>query len=112
MLDEVTHEEALYVKQRTGKPIRATIAEFYKNLTQIMATFNVNDVNLEYQISAFPERTLTVKLLGQSSFQIGQVPESELERKERYAEIALSIAEHNGKSIRTTEGKTVKEKSK
>lgn len=107
MADAITLEQAKYVKQRTHKPINAIIAEFFKNLTQIMATSDVNDCNLEYEISLFPERALTIKVLGQSSFKIGSVPEKELEaeRKLRFQEVALTISEINGKAVKVTENK-------
>jgi len=101
MADAITLEQAKYVKQRTHKPINAIIGEFFKNLTQVMATADTNDVNLEYEISMFPERTLTIKVLGQSSFVIGQFSEADLEaeRKERFDEVKLAIAEHNQKNV-------------
>ena len=111
-VDEVTWEGLKYAKQRTHKSIKAILGEFVKNLVQVMATSDVNDCNLEYEVSMFPERTLKVRLTGQSSFVIGATEkELEAETKRHFQEVRLDIAEINDKAIRTTEIKAEKKES-
>ena len=111
-IDEVTWESLKYAKQRTHKPIKELIAEFAKNLIQVMATSDLKDCNLEYEVSMFPERTLKVRVMGQSSFVICQMSPEEFHKQERerarerrgmFEETKLSIAEINQKQVNVKE---------
>jgi hypothetical protein len=96
-----------FIQRGTGKPMTATEDELYSVLMQLCSRYNTNPFTLKFEYSLFPEPCIKITTEGTSSFIIGEFSEAELEaeRKRRFNEVALSIAEHNGKSIRTTEAK-------
>ena len=99
----ITLEQAKYVKRGSDEPIAKTVAEFYKWLMQLCARFDTNPFTLSYEFTLFPKPQLVIKATGKSTFQIGEIPkeaELEAERKARFQEVALSIAEHRGKDVR------------
>jgi len=107
-LDVATYQKIRYISKGQGKYSTDFMAELFNNLIQLCSTFNTSKFNLEYAIELFPEPKLTIYAKGQCSLIIGEVPsEEELEklRKQRFDEVALSIAEINGKNIREKEVK-------
>ncbi|MGD0644102.1 MAG: hypothetical protein ABSA75_04285 [Candidatus Bathyarchaeia archaeon] len=94
-----------FLEKYTGKSKVENQKELCGVLTQLCARHDTNKFNLVFEYSLFPEACVKITTEGLSSFVIGQVPESEMERKERFQDVALSIAEVNGKSVKVTENK-------
>ena len=104
-LDKSTYQKIRFISKGQGIPS----TDFEKKLTdalmQLCARFDTNPFHLTYEFTLYPEPQLVIKAEGQSTFQIGQVDEKELERerKEHFQEVKLSIAEINGKNVKVTE---------
>lgn len=96
--DKATYQAKKFIAKSQGMSISKSERKLTEALLQLCSTFDTNPFNLEYELSLFPEPKLTIYAKGQSSFVIGQ--ESEAERKERFDEVKLSIAEINNKTVK------------
>ena len=99
-----------FLEKYTGKSKVENQKELCDVLMQLCARHDTNKFNLVFELQEFPTPQLLIKTEGISTFTIGKFDpeeekEKEQERKQRFSEVALSIAEYNGKSIRTTEVK-------
>lgn len=101
-LDPETYEIIRFLSKGEGKPSTEFMREHFKQLMQLCARFDTNPFTLTYEFTLFPEPKLIIKAEGKSAFVIGQVDEKELEaeRKLRFDEVKLSIAEINNKTVK------------
>ena len=99
--DKATYQAKKFIAKGQGMPISKSERKLTEALLQLVATFDTNPFVLTYEFTLFPEKQLVIKAQGTSSFRIGQVSEAELEkeRKERFDEVKLAIAEHNQKNV-------------
>jgi len=76
--------------------------ELYGTLMQLCSRYNTNPFTLKFEYSLFPEPCIKITSEGTSSVVIGEFTEAELEseRKRRFQELKLDIAEIRGKTIK------------
>jgi len=103
--DKKTYQAKKFIAKGQGMPISKSERKLTEALLQLVAMFDTHPFVLTYEFTLFPEKQLIIKAEGTSSFRIGQVSEAELEkeRKERFDEVKLDIAEINGKNIKVKE---------
>lgn len=108
-LSPSTYEKFRFLSKGQGMATTDFMAKLADQLMQLCVCHDTNAFHIVYQFEVFPEKKLTISTEGASSFVIGQVSEAELEaeRKSRFDEVKLSIAELNSKNVRVKE---VKEK--
>jgi len=99
-IDKSTYEKYRFVAKQSDMTISGLLREMADTLIQLCSRHDVNKFNLSFEYTVFPEPMIVIKTKGKSAFVIGQVTESEMERKERFDEVALDIAEARGKQIR------------
>lgn len=105
--DIVTTQKIAFMAKGQGLTPNAFLLKLIDNVFQLAITHDVNPFNLTYEFSLFPTPQLQIRSEGASSFRIGQVDEKELEaeRKQRFDEVKLDIAEAREKQIKMTENK-------
>jgi len=99
-IDKSTHEKYRFVAEHSDMTISGLLREMADMLIQLCSSHDVNKFNLSFEYTVSPEPMIVIKTEGKSTFVIGEVTESEMERKERFNEVALDIAEARGKQIR------------
>jgi hypothetical protein len=96
-----------FLEKYTGKSKVENQKELCNVLMQLCARHDTNKFNLVFEYSLFPEACVKISTQGKTSFIFGQFDEKtlEAERKARFQDVALSIAEVNGKTVKVTETK-------
>lgn len=104
---ESVYETYDFLSRFTGKTFVETQKELCNVLMQLCARHDTNKFNLVFEYSLFPEACVKISTQGKTSFVFGSETEAELEaeRKARFQDVALSIAEVNGKAVKVTENK-------